>query len=129
MKKPKHYLPAEREYTEGDHLMDNQEHKTCPSCGKGMEKGYLISKMGVYWDTHVPRFIAPGTLLSPNTTEVFKMHYIPSHRCQSCKIIQYGEPSDLVHLACPHCEAKYQYEVTKESKQFVCQNCNKTFTK
>ena len=98
-------------------------------CGEEMEKGYLISKMGVYWDDHVPRFIAPGTLLSPNTTEVFKMHHVPSFRCQSCKIIQYGEPSDFVRLECPHCKAKYEYEIPKDTDQIVCQNCAKTFSR
>ena len=116
-------------YTEENHLTKEQEHKACPSCGNEMEKGYLISKMGVYWDDHVPRFIAPGTLLSPNTTEVFKMHYVPSYRCQSCKIIQYGEPADFVRLVCPHCDAKYEYEIPRDENQIVCQNCSKSFTR
>ena len=119
----------DKRYVEGNQLIVEQEHRTCPSCGKEMEKGYLISKMGVYWDDHVPRFIAPGTLLSPNTTEVFKMHYVPSYRCQSCKIIQYGEPADFVRLACPHCDAKYEYEIPKDEDQIVCQNCDKTFSR
>jgi hypothetical protein len=119
----------EKRYVERKHLTAEQEHRTCPSCGKEMEKGYLISKMGVYWDDHVPRFIAPSTLLSPNTTEVFKMHYVPSYRCQSCKIIQYGEPADFVRLSCPHCDAKYEYEIPKDENQIVCQNCDKTFSR
>jgi hypothetical protein len=114
---------------EGNHLTEEQEHKTCPSCGEMMEEGYLISKMGVYWDDHVPRFVAPGTLLSPNTTEVFKMHYVHSYRCRFCKIIQYGEPSDFVRFACPHCEAKYEYEIPKDTDQIVCQNCAKKFSR
>jgi protein-arginine kinase activator protein McsA len=119
----------EKRHTKENHLTDEHEQKACPSCGNEMEKGYLISKMGVYWDDHVPRFIAPGTLLSPSTTEVFKMHYIPSYRCRSCKIIQYGVPTDFVRLACPHCGAKYEYELLKNSDQITCQNCNKTFSR
>ncbi|MGD9395026.1 MAG: PF20097 family protein [Candidatus Thorarchaeota archaeon] len=119
----------ERMNAEGNHLTEEQEHKTCPSCGEMMEEGYLISKMGVYWDDHVPRFVAPGTLLSPNTTEVFKMHYVHSYRCRFCKIIQYGEPSDFVRFACPHCEAKYEYEIPKDTDQIVCQNCAKKFSR
>jgi hypothetical protein len=110
----------EKRYSGNNHLTEQQDNKVCPSCGKVMEKGYLISKMGVYWDDHVPRYFAPGTLLSPNTTEVFKMHYVPSYRCRYCKIIQYGEPTDFVRLACPHCEAKYEYELPKNSDQITC---------
>jgi hypothetical protein len=119
----------ENRYTEENHMTEVQEHHACPSCGNEMEKGYLISKMGVYWDDHVPRFLAPGTLLSPNTTEVFKMHYVPSYRCRSCKIIQYGEPADFVRLVCPHCDAKYEYEIPSNLHQIVCQNCSKSFTR
>ncbi len=119
----------ENTYVEEGYLTEEQQSHTCPSCGNEMEKGYIISEKGVYWDDHVPRFIAPGTLLSPNTTEVFKMHYVPSHRCRSCKIIQYGEPADFVRLACPHCDAKYEYEIPKDVDQIVCQNCAKTFSR
>ncbi|MFW9974804.1 MAG: PF20097 family protein [Candidatus Thorarchaeota archaeon] len=127
---PNHYDPLGASlYAEEYHLKEMQNHHACPSCSKEMEKGYLISKMGVYWDDHVPRFIAPGTLLSPSTTEVFKMHYIPSYRCRSCKIIQYGEPTDFVRLECPHCSAKYEYEISLDQNQIICQNCNKTFSK
>jgi phage FluMu protein Com len=103
--------------------------KKCPSCGKEMEEGYIISKMGVYWDTHVPRFIAPGNLLSPNTTEVFKMHYIHSFRCKSCKILNYGDPSDFVKIACPNCNAVYEYEIPRGQARIICQNCGKEFIK
>jgi phage FluMu protein Com len=103
--------------------------KKCPSCGMDMESGYIISKMGVYWDTHVPRFIAPGTLLSPNTTEVFKMHYVPAFRCRSCKIINYGDPTDFVRIACPNCSAVYEYEIPKGQTSLICQNCGKEFTR
>ena len=105
-----------------------REHHSCPQCEKEMEKGYLFSHRGVYWGDHVPRlFVSKASLLNPNTTEMLKMAYVPSFRCRSCKLIQYGEPKDILLIDCPHCGARYEYEIDKASSQIICQNCNKPF--
>ncbi|MFW9833333.1 MAG: PF20097 family protein [Candidatus Thorarchaeota archaeon] len=105
-----------------------REHHSCPSCGKEMEKGYLFGHRGVYWGDHVPRLIvSKASVLNPHTTETFKMSYVPSFRCRSCKLIQYGEPADFAWLTCPHCGARYEYEIANNSLRIICQNCNKPF--
>jgi hypothetical protein len=71
------------------------EDAPCPACGKKMERGYLTSKMGTYWDKKPPRFFAAGESLTVDTYPVFKFHYIRSLRCKECKILRYFEDSGL----------------------------------
>ena len=36
----------------------------CPTCGKLMEKGYIVSRGGMYWNTKAPKTFPRGEPLT-----------------------------------------------------------------
>jgi hypothetical protein len=38
----------------------------CPVCNNEMEKGYIVSNNGVFWNDHVPKFSCTGEPIGPN---------------------------------------------------------------
>ncbi|TFG06428.1 hypothetical protein EU522_01625 [Candidatus Thorarchaeota archaeon] len=71
------------------------ESMACPECGKNMERGYLTSREGIYWNKKVPRAIASGIPLTKDVQPVFRFGYIRVYRCKECKILRYFEDSKM----------------------------------
>lgn len=111
---------------DGSHLSE----KRCPSCDRLMETGYLISRDAIFWNAHVPRFVAHGESLSGRKIQpVFRCCHIKAFRCRNCRILVYGIGDPPTTIAkCPYCNAVYTYYVeTSSSMTLVCQNCGKEF--
>ena len=60
----------------------------CPTCGKLMEKGYIVSRGGMYWNTKVPKTFPRGEPLTTPPGELGGFR-LEAYRCKSCKIIKY----------------------------------------
>ncbi len=121
---------GERFLSVDTHKGNNLSEKRCPSCDRLMETGYLISRRGIFWNAHVPRFVAHGESLSGRKTQpVFRCCHIKAFRCQNCRILIYGIGNPPTTIAkCPYCSAVYTYHVeTSNSVTLVCQNCGKEF--
>ncbi|MGY5862511.1 MAG: PF20097 family protein [Candidatus Thorarchaeota archaeon] len=107
------------------------ESSACPYCGNEMEKGFIVSNYGTWWNDHVPRLICRGgeTLAS----SFWSCAGVPGSKCTTCGIIvlHCGKPRrlELKSRKCSHCGAVYVYSQERigEDGSVRCQNCDREF--
>jgi predicted Zn finger-like uncharacterized protein len=107
------------------------EISACPYCGVEMEKGFIVSNYGIWWNDHVPRVICGrGEWIA---SSFWTCAGVPGFRCNACSIIvfQSGKPtrSEPRGRKCPHCGAIYVYseERIDADGSVRCQNCDRAF--
>jgi hypothetical protein len=61
------------------------EISACPYCGVEMEKGFIVSNYGIWWNDHVPRVICGrGEWIA---SSFWTCAGVPGFRCNACSII------------------------------------------
>ena len=106
------------------------ESSICPYCGSLMEKGFIVSTVGIWWDDHVPRVHCGGGewLAFSNRT----CASVPGFRCIACSIMVLHDRRPKFESRsrkCSHCGAVYVYleEKINEDGSVRCQNCDREF--
>ena len=103
----------------------------CPYCGEEMERGYLITSQGIWWDDKRPGIL--WTIFGKEAIATsFGRSVVASIRCRKCGIVIIGtkpEQAKFRGIICPHCGAIYTYSEDEidESGFITCQNCTKSF--
>lgn len=107
------------------------ESSACPYCGNEMEKGFIVSNHGIWWNDHVPRYFCGGGEWLASS--YWTCADVPGSRCTTCGIIvlHSGKPRRFESRGrkCSHCGAVYVYleEKINEDGSVRCQNCDRKF--
>ncbi|MDF1538095.1 MAG: PF20097 family protein [Candidatus Thorarchaeota archaeon] len=103
----------------------------CPVCGKGMERGFIVSDRGIYWKDHVPKFACTGKTMGPHGRSWFGFANVEAFRCRSCRIIRHlyeeheDERSTPVMIRCYNCGETHHYARKKSEDDYrYCPTCS-----
>ncbi len=114
----------------GDNYPEGKD-SICPVCRNPMERGYIVSNRGIYWNDHIPRFICQGEAMGPHADSLWNCAYVEAYRCRRCRVIRYlyyDRESRTVRLRCPSCGVWNDYAKKEHEDDIrICQTCAKEF--
>lgn len=105
------------------------ESGVCPYCGNEMEKGFIVSNYGIWWNDHVPRFFCrSGETLASCFAGCAS---VPGSKCTTCGVMVLHQRKSKISKPkarkCPHCGMVYVYSKERIGKDgsVRCQNCDR----
>ncbi|MFW9919323.1 MAG: PF20097 family protein [Candidatus Thorarchaeota archaeon] len=114
----------------GDNYPEGKD-AICPACGIDMEKGYIVSARGIFWNHQLSVFSCTGETIGPYSGLGLKCSYIQAYRCRKCRLLRYldsDRPSRFVKYRCPSCqEWNEYYKKARPDDRRICLSCGKEF--
>ncbi|MFW9933826.1 MAG: PF20097 family protein [Candidatus Thorarchaeota archaeon] len=98
----------------------------CPICKNPMEKGYIVSRKGIFWNDHIPRNDPLGETVGPYGEVFDGCSYVEAHRCRKCGIFRgiTRRKYPLERLPCQNCGEWDEYESLKDDDELrTCPTC------